>query len=497
MPHQEPHQKFKSANGFSPGFKPREHFNKSAGKWRAQLNLHESILEKHLSLRKFFASGQTRSFDFRFLALERLESLISENKELICSALYSDLHKPQQESLISEIAVVLEEIRFAKKKLRSWMKPKSKKTPLILWPSKSQIHYEPLGVVLIIGPWNYPFQLLIAPLVGAIAAGNCAILKPSELTSRTSNLIAKLIQDYFPPDYIHTIEGGIPETTELLNQKFDHIFFTGSTPVGKIVMAAAAKNLVPVTLELGGKSPVIVCEDADLDLAARRIVWGKFYNAGQTCVAPDYLYAQNSIADVLIKKIASAIEQQFGAAPKESRSFGRIVNLKNCERLARMIDPKKVAFGGNVDYDHLYISPTVLQDVTWDDAVMAEEIFGPILPILSFDKAEDLFLSLGQRAKPLSAYLFSNSAAVQKQFISQFSFGGGCINDVVLHLSNLHLPFGGVGDSGMGYYHGEYSFQIFSHAKSIMRRSGLLDFSARYAPYNDNKLNFLRKIFRV
>lgn len=452
---------------------------------------------KVVPLQLFFRQGLTRSLEFRLQALESLTALIHDNTERICTALHEDLRKPRQEALISEIALVLEEIRVTKKNLRSWMRPQRKGTPTSLWPARSRLLMEPLGVVLIIGPWNYPFQLLMAPLVGALAAGNCVVLKPSEITPRTSNLIAELVGEYFASNFVQVIEGGIPETTALLEQKFDHIFFTGSTPVGKVVMQAAAKNLVPVTLELGGKSPAVVCEDADLDLAARRIVWGKFYNAGQTCVAPDYVYVQKSVSQEFLGKIRSCIERQFGTNPQNSQSLGRIVNLKNCERLARMIDASKIFCGGEVDTKELYVAPTVLKDVTWDDAVMQDEIFGPILPVLSFENIEDLFLLFAQKPKPLAAYLFSTSRAIQERFLAQVSFGGGCINDVVVHLTNPHLPFGGVGSSGMGSYHGERSFQIFSHAKSVMHRSGLFDVSARYAPYDDKKLKFLRKVFRV
>lgn len=314
--------------------------------------------------KNFFRSGSTRPLKFRIDALERLESLLTENKDSICDALFADLHKPKQETLISEVAVLLEEIRLTKRNLRSWMKPERRWTPLTLLPARSRTYFEPLGVVLIIGPWNYPLQLALAPLIGAIAAGNCAVIKPSELTPKTSNLIAALIRKYFAAEFVCVVEGGIAETTALLTEKFDHIFFTGSTPVGKIIMQAAAKNLVPVTLELGGKSPVIVTEDADLALAARRIVWGKFYNAGQTCVAPDYLYVHQSVARELLLKIKEEIGAQFGLDPKLSDSFSRIVNERNCQRVANMIDQKKVAHGGRVDIAARYIDPTVLENVS-------------------------------------------------------------------------------------------------------------------------------------
>ena len=440
-------------------------------------------------------SMETRSWEFRWQTLQTLETLILDNTDQICAALFADLRKPKQESVISEIAVVLEEIRLAKKKLKKWMSVRRVVAPIALWPSRNRIHYEPLGTVLIIGPWNYPFQLLVAPLAGAIAAGNTVVLKPSELTQNTAKLISELFKKYFSSDYIRVVNGGIPETTSLLEQKFDYIFFTGSTPVGKIIMQAAAKNLTPVTLELGGKSPVIVCEDADLDLTARRIVWGKFYNAGQTCVAPDYLYVQNTVAQILIKKIKACIEDQFGVNPKSSESFGRIVNLANCQRLAKLMDSQKVICGGDVDLETLYIAPTVLTSVSWNDEIMKQEIFGPLLPVLTFERTDEVFKIVNQKPKPLSAYFFSRSRSLQKEFVDKVSFGGGCINDTVVHLSNPYLPFGGVGDSGMRSYHGENSFRTFSHAKSVIYRSGFLDLSARYAPYNERKLKFLKRLF--
>jgi aldehyde dehydrogenase (NAD+) len=450
-----------------------------------------------LSLKAYQESGQTKSRASRLDALHRLEKLIRENMDSICQALYEDLHKPKQEALISEVAVVLEELSVFKRRLKKWMRPKCVKSPLALWPSQSQVHFEPLGVVLIIGPWNYPFQLLFSPLIGALAAGNCAVLKPSELTPKTSHLIETLVKKYFNSDLLQVVLGGVPETTELLKLKFDHIFFTGSTPVGKIVMQAAAKNLVPVTLELGGKSPAIVCEDADLDLAARRIVWGKFYNAGQTCVAPDYVYVHESVADVFTQKVKTNIAAQFGANPVDSKDFARIVNVRNTERLASLLDPQKVVLGGRFDLQAKYFEPTVMQNVSCNDKIMGEEIFGPILPVLTYSNLNDAFKAIRSKPKPLAAYFFSQSQEKQKAFTSDLSFGGGCINDVVVHLSNPYLPFGGVGDSGMGHYHGEASFKTFSHAKSVMRRYGIFDLSARYAPSTDGKLKFLRWLFGI
>ncbi len=447
------------------------------------------------NMNAFFKSGATRSIDSRLQALNQLELLIRENQDAICDSLFSDLRKPRQEALISEVVLVLKEIAFAKKNIRSWMKPKCARTPLQLWPARSRIYFEPLGTVLIIGPWNYPFQLTMAPLVGALAAGNCVVIKPSELTMNTSRLIAKLVAKYFSPDHVKVIEGGVAETTALLDEKFDHIFFTGSTAVGKIIMQAAAKSLTPVTLELGGKSPAIVCEDADLDLAAKRIVWGKFYNSGQTCLAPDYLYAHESILSLLLEKIKKNIVEQFGNDVQKSQSYARIINERNFSRLVKLIDTKKIFSGGGNDQKDLYIEPTVLRDITWSDPIMQDEVFGPILPVMSYSRLQDLFNIINSKPKPLAAYFFSRSKHHQ-DFIEKVNFGGGCINDVVIHLSNPHLPFGGIGESGMGKYHGQSSFHLFNHSKSIMHRYGLLDLPARYAPYTEGKLKLLRWLFR-
>lgn len=446
-------------------------------------------------MRFFFRSRATRSYQSRLTALGRLEDLIRENQSAICEALHADLRKPRQEALVGEIFVTLEEIAIAKKNLQKWMRPRRRPTPMFLWPAKSRVHWEPLGVVLIIGPWNYPFHLAMAPLVGALAAGNGAVIKPSELTPHTSSLLSQLVAKYFSADHVRVIEGGVTETTALLKEKFDHIFFTGSTAVGKIIMQAAAPTLTPVTLELGGKSPVIVTADADLDLAARRIVWGKFYNAGQTCVAPDYAYVHESVMGEFLKRVRAEIESQFGTDPQKSESLGRIVNERNHGRLTAMIQSEKVFVGGGSDLKDLFIAPTVLRDVTWDDPVMQEEIFGPILPVLEFSDLDSVFTTITARPKPLAAYLFSSSFEIHRRFTERLSFGGGCINDVLVHLGNPYLPFGGVGESGMGRYHGFESFKVFSHAKSVMRRYGWLDLSARYAPYDERKLEFLTRFF--
>lgn len=449
------------------------------------------------ALRLMYQSGTTRSYKFRSRALKQLEKMVLENREALCGALRDDLRKPFHESLIGEIGVLLSDIRMARKNLRRWMRPEKVPTPVTLWPARSRIYREPLGVVLIIAPWNYPVQLSLMPLVGAIAAGNCAVVKPSELAPSTSFLLAQLVKRYFSPDHVTVVEGGVPEATELLGRRFDHIFFTGSPTVGRIVMQAAAKNLIPVTLELGGKSPVIVCEDADLNVAARRIVWSKFYNAGQTCVAPDFLCVQRKVFEPLLNKLKDEIHAQLGASPRESEDYARIINHRHLERLAALMDRGRVYFGGEMDLDSLYFGPTILVGVSWEDPVMKEEIFGPILPVLSYDTLEELFAVLEARPKPLAAYFFSQSRARQREFLENVSFGGGSINDLMVHLANPHLPFGGVGNSGMGSYRGMQSFLTFSHSKSVINRSRWFDVMARYAPMTAGKLSTLRKLLRI
>jgi aldehyde dehydrogenase (NAD+) len=448
------------------------------------------------SMRTYFLSGATLELSTRLKHLERLERLVKQNADSVSEALYQDLRKPKTESLVSEVAFLLEEIRHTRKHLKTWVKPQKKSTPVVLLPAQSQIHFTPRGAVLIIGPWNYPFQLTLAPLVGALAAGNCAVIKPSELTPHTSQLITQLITENFPQELIQVQEGGVPETTSLLQERFDHIFFTGSTPVGKIIMSSASQHLTPVTLELGGKSPAIVCENADLDLAARRIVWGKFYNAGQTCVAPDYVCAHQSIASALVQKIKSQIAAQFGSDPHKSPDLGRILNPRNFQRLAQMIEAKNVALGGQTDEDDLYIAPTLIHPCSWEDQIMEEEIFGPLLPLLEFSDFHSLIHQINQGDHPLAAYLFSSDKSQQDYFTQRLQFGGGCINDTLVHLSHPELPFGGLGASGMGQYHGHSSFLTFSHQKSVMKRYGFADFSARYAPYDEKKLQFLRRVLR-
>lgn len=433
--------------------------------------------------RNFFGTGKTKDVEFRIVQLKKLAQLIKEHEQQVLDAVYVDLHKPAMEAFGSEILITLSEIKYVLKNIKAWVKPQKVGTPLNLFPSSSFIYTEPLGVVLIVAPWNYPFALLMQPLIGAIAAGNCAILKPSEHTPHTSNAIAKIINANFDPNFITTIEGGIETNQALLDEKFDHIFFTGGTAIGKIVMQAAAKHLTPVTLELGGKSPCIVDADCNLETTAKRIIWGKFYNAGQTCIAPDYLLVQKSIKPALIEKLLEYVKTFFGEDPQKSTDFARIVNHRQFDRLVNLLDQGKILIGGNSDRDDRFIAPTLIDQISPNSKVMAEEVFGPILPILEYDQIEDAIAFVNTHAKPLALYFFSNNKPNQERILREISFGGGCFNDTIMHLGNPQLPFGGVGNSGMGSYHGKASFDTFSHRKSVLKSSFRFDLKWRYPPY--------------
>ncbi|MBT2686907.1 aldehyde dehydrogenase [Bacillus sp. ISL-47] len=437
--------------------------------------------------RNFFSNGRTKEVSFRMEALGRLRMIIKEHEQGLMDTLRADLNKSEFDAYLTEIGIVLEEIRFTMKNLKKWAKPRKVKSTLAQVGSKSYIYPEPYGVALIIAPWNYPFQLAIAPLIGAIAAGNCAILKPSELTPRTSALLSKLISENFPEEYIAVVEGGVEASTALLNEKVDYIFFTGSVPVGKIIMEAASRNLTPVTLELGGKSPCIVHEDANLKLAAKRIAWGKYMNAGQTCVAPDYIYTHSSIKEEFLKELKHAIEELYGGDPIGSGNFTKIVSEKHFNRLTQFLSNGTTVHGGRQDLGTLTIEPTVLKNITWEDEVMEDEIFGPILPVLDYKDLSNMISEVNARPKPLALYIFSESVTIQNEILNHISFGGGCINDTVYHLSSPYLPFGGVGESGIGAYHGKGSFDVFSHEKSILKQTTKFDLPFRY-PTTKNAL---------
>jgi aldehyde dehydrogenase (NAD+) len=431
--------------------------------------------------RAFFSSGETRSIDFRLAQLNALKQAIVQEQEAIIAAIHADLGKPEFESFLAEIGVT-EEINYAIKHLRSWAKPQKVATSLTTFPSRAEIRPEPLGVVLIISPWNYPFQLMIAPLVGAIAAGNCALLKPSELAPHTSKIISRIIEATFAPNYIAVVEGDIEASQALLEEKFDHIFFTGGTAIGKVIMAAAAQHLTPVTLELGGKSPCIVDRDIHLEHTARRIVWGKFLNAGQTCVAPDYLLVDRQIKPALLDAIQKTIREFYGTDPAQSPDFGRLISDRHFSRVAGLLQGK-ILVGGETKAEERYIAPTVIDQVSWSDAVMEDEIFGPILPVLEYEDLGEAIAQINDRPKPLALYVFSKNKQVQNRVLQETSSGGVAINETIMQIAPHTLPFGGVGSSGMGSYHGKFSFDTFSHHKSVFYKPFWLDLKLRYAPY--------------
>ncbi|MFD3257133.1 aldehyde dehydrogenase [Paenibacillus lentus] len=454
----------------------------------------DQILQAH---RRYFHNGNTRSIPFRLEQLKKLSDAIRRHEQKLLSALYKDLRKNEFEAYTTEIGYTLNSIRHSMKHLRQWAKPQKVRTPMYHVGSKSYMYKEPYGTVLIVGPFNYPFQLLIEPLIGAIAAGNCAILKPSENTPTVAAAVKQLIQETFDDSYIRVIEGERETTSALVNAPFDYIFFTGSVPVGRIVMEAAAQNLVPVTLELGGKSPVIVDRTADIDAAAKRIIWGKMINTGQTCIAPDYILAHSDIKAELIEKMKTAITSFYGPDARQSSDYGRIVNERQFDRLAAILekDRTNVLFGGKTLREDLYIEPTLLDATSWSDAAMQDEIFGPILPIMGFQQLENAIQTIISRPKPLGLYLFTKDKSVENEVLTRVSFGGGCINDTITHVANPNLPFGGVGNAGIGAYHGKYSFDLFSHTKSIMKKSTRFDLKILFPPYGDN-LKWIRKILR-
>jgi len=440
----------------------------------------------------FFKTQQTKNIKFRKMYLEKLRDMILKNEELLYEAVYKDFGKSKFDTFTTEISFVLNNINYYLKNLNALAKPKRVRTNLANQPGKSKIYPEPLGNILVIGAWNYPYQLSLSPVIAALAAGNCCVLKPSEIAENTMKIMARLINDNFPPEYLYVYEGGIDETTELLKLKFNKIFFTGSTKVGKIVYQAAAERLTPVVLELGGKSPAIVTKDADLEVAAKRIVWGKFLNAGQTCVAPDYLLVEESIHEQFLEMLRKYITE-FKYGP-DSEQYTRIINQRNFQRLIKLINKEKIYFGGNFDEKKLFIEPTLLNNVSWEDDVMQEEIFGPILPVIGFTNFNLALTTVLELEKPLSAYLFTRNSEEKEVFTTKLSFGGGCINDVIMHLGNERLPFGGVGNSGIGNYHGVYGFEAFSHQKSILEKATWGEPDIKYPPYSEKKLNWIRKL---
>jgi aldehyde dehydrogenase (NAD+) len=433
--------------------------------------------------------------DARKKSLQKLLSSIIKHENEITQALYDDFKKPGFEAIITETAYIILDLKQTIAKIDAYVKPKKVSSGLLNFPSRDYIYYEPYGKVLIIAPWNYPFQLAICPLIGAVAGGNSVVLKPSELTPHTSAIITKIISESFDQDHVTVEQGGVEKSQELLSRRWDYIFFTGSVVVGKIVAKAAAENLTPVTLELGGKSPCIIDHTANIALAAKRLVWGKFINAGQTCIAPDYILVHQSVKTNLINQLQIEIKKAYGTDIVNSPDFARIINLKNWERLVSYMASENIVFGGISDKETLYISPTLIDEPSLKSDVMQNEIFGPILPIISYQNEDELTYIIGRYEKPLSLYVFTERSEFADYVIRNFSFGGGCVNDTTTHFANKNLPFGGVGHSGMGAYHGKYSFETFSHQKSISKKGTWLDVPFRYAPYK-NKLPFLRKLLK-
>ncbi|MFA6074406.1 MAG: aldehyde dehydrogenase [Negativicutes bacterium] len=431
----------------------------------------------------YFASGATRSLKFRVTMLKRLSCAIQEHEQVIFNALKLDLGKPEFEAYASEIGFVLSDIDHTVAKLPKWYKDERVASPLLQFPARSKVVSEPLGLTLIIGPWNYPFQLIMAPLIGAIAAGNCAIVKPANISANVAEVIRDLLEHTFSSEYIACIMGGRDANTALLNKPFDLIFYTGNPEVGRSVMAAAAKHLTPVVLELGGKSPCIVDKNINLEIAVNRLVWAKYFNAGQTCVAPDYVYVHKDIKAEFLAKVIARISKTYGDDPQQSESLGRIVNDKHFVRLCSYLESERILAGGITNAKTRYFSPTVIDNVNWQSKVMQDEIFGPIMPILEYENIDECIAAINRNPKPLALYVFSNDRHLTDRLIRQTSSGGVCINDCIVHMATKNLPFGGVGNSGLGKYHGKYSFECFSQKKAVMSRSTWLDIPLRYAPY--------------
>jgi len=453
----------------------------------------EPIPERIEALRRTFASGRTRPLEWRRRQLQAIERMMLEQEDALFEALRTDLGKPLQEAWLAELSFVRAEAAYARRRLAGWAALRRVRTPLAGHPARSEVVPEPLGVVLIIAPWNYPVQLLLTPLVGALAAGNCALLKPSEVSAATSALMARLVPQYLDPAAVQVVEGGVQETGVLLEHRFDHILYTGNGAVGRIVMAAAARHLTPVTLELGGKSPAIVTRRADLPAAARRIAWGKWLNAGQTCVAPDYVLVEAGLRDALVEGLRTEIGRMYTADPRQSPDYARIINERHTRRLASYLSAGHVAVGGEVDVAARYVSPTVLTDVPADAPVLAEEIFGPVLPVLEVPDLAAAVAHVNARDKPLALYLFG-AADEADAVVAQTSAGMVCINDTLMFTGVPELPFGGVGPSGMGAYTGSQGFRNFSHLKPVMRRGLMFDLDVRYPPYTPRKLALLRRL---
>ncbi len=454
------------------------------------MDLDETLREQ----RTFFSSNATKDLDFRKRQLQGLRTVLRRHEQQITDALAADLGKPAFESYTAEFGFVMQELDLALKELESWAAPRSVPTPSLYQPGKSEIRPEPYGLVLIMGPWNYPLSLMAVPLISALAAGNCAMLKPSEHAPETADVLERIVRQSFDPSYVALRQGDAQVARELLAHPFDYLFFTGSPRVGKEVMRAAAEHLTPLTLELGGKSPCIVHEDAPVETSARRVAWGKFYNAGQTCVAPDYLLVHERIADTFVRELQAAIREFYGSNPQSSPDFGRIVNDQHFTRLERLLEEGEVIAGGQRDRAEKYIAPTILKA---EGALLEEEIFGPLLPVLTYSSLDQAIGEVTDRPSPLTLYLFTQDNAVEEEVLSRTASGSVLVNDTLVHYANSHLPFGGVGSSGMGAYHGRAGFETFSHLRSVMRRSFLGEHSLRYPPYQEKVPGWMKKLFSL
>ncbi|TWT04823.1 aldehyde dehydrogenase [Planomicrobium sp. CPCC 101079] len=457
------------------------------------IDVERMIEEQH----DYFYTGATKSADFRIDQLGRLKEAIIARQERVIDALKKDLGKGEFEAYTTEVGFVLDNISSMSKNIKEWMEPEKVKTPLHLQPAKSFIVREPYGSVLIIGPFNYPFQLVMEPLIGAIIGGNCAVVKPSEATSNVAAVIREIIEDTFPPYYIRVVEGEKDEVTALIHASFDYIFFTGSVNVGKVIMKAAAEKLTPITLELGGKSPAIVDQTANLELAAKRIAWGKLLNTGQTCVAPDYVCVHESVKEEFLEKLQKTIVSFYGKDAQKSPDYGRIVNERHFDRLADIIQKESshIIYGGKLDHKDLYIEPTILDNIGWNSPSMEDELFGPVLPVITYTDLPKLLSQIRKLPKPLSAYLFSENERAIQFFLDKLPFGGGCINDTVSHVASSYLPFGGVGSSGVNSYHGKASFEVFTHGKAILKKSTKFSTDLLYPPYK-RKVKLVRTVLK-
>lgn len=440
--------------------------------------------------REYFNTNATKNVAFRKAQLKKLKTVLKQNEALLYEAIFQDFKKSEFDTYSTELSFVYHDISEAIKKVGKWSKVKRARTNLINFPAKTYVIPEPLGVSLVIGAWNYPYLLSLAPVIAAMAAGNTVILKPSELPSNTSRAMAKIINENFDANYLHVVEGGVTETTALLTEKLDKIFFTGSVPVGKIIYQAAAKNLTPVTLELGGKSPAIITADSNLKMAAKRIVWAKFLNAGQTCISPDYILIDAKVKSAFIDLVKQEIEQAEYATNNDN--YVQIINEKNLDRLAKMIDPAKVIIGGEIDKAERCMSPTVMDNVSFDDAVMQEEIFGPIMPIITYEHLNEAIAKVKSYPKPLSLYVFTKNKTQRARVLNELSFGGGGVNEAIMQITNHHVPFGGVGESGIGAYHGESGFKAFSHYKSVIDKPTWFELDLKYAPRSAKKLKWVK-----